>query len=282
MMRALFALLLAGCSLSISPGDCVDINSSKYGDTRVCLQSSVDAGTPVAPCSPDGGACAASILWIGDSLTMGVTYLPDGTYVPELGGFRAVVYRAALARGVTLRMLGTQANGPPDIDRHHEGHSGFEIGTPASNAAISMMPNIASWCSLAIAQNGGRFPDYVMLMGGTNEINHGLDEPTAIARLTAALPEIHAWCGPGVVFFLAPPPMLHQPPYTDRDAAIRQFRYDAPTVVAMYPWARFVDVYDYVSPSAGLCVDGVHCSPEGYDSGAVPIEAALFHELGLQ
>lgn len=114
------------------------------------------------------------ILPFGDSITYGMGYE---------GGYRIELFRQALEAGRSITFLGSQRNGPEQVDdvrfpQQHEGHGGLRI-----DQLMPLVPLLEA-------------PDIVLLMAGTNDIGQEHDEADAperlgelIDRLTEALPD---------------------------------------------------------------------------------------------
>ena len=118
--------------------------------------------------APDSGAAEslepARILPFGDSITYGMGYE---------GGYRIELFRQALAAGRPITFLGSQRNGPEQVDdvsfpQQHEGHGGFRI-----DQLMPLVPLLAS----------PEAPDTVLLMAGTNDIGQEHDVADAPQRL---------------------------------------------------------------------------------------------------
>lgn len=117
------------------------------------------------------------ILPFGDSITFGMGYE---------GGYRIELFRQALEAGRSITFLGSQRNGPEQVDdvsfpQQHEGHGGLRI-----DQLMPLVPLLAS----------PEAPDIVLLMAGTNDIGQEHDEADAperlgqlIDQLTEALPD---------------------------------------------------------------------------------------------
>jgi lysophospholipase L1-like esterase len=148
---------------------------------RVPDASPVPDGAPPArydPCPPKGKPCVA--LPLGDSLTQGAG--------SSGGGYRRELFREIVARGQSIKFVGSAASGPAMLEgvpvpfpRNHEGHGGFTI------------QDISTWITehqtIATYQ-----PDLVMLEIGTNNgLRHpGADVPAALDALAALIDQILA------------------------------------------------------------------------------------------
>lgn len=122
------------------------------------------------------------IMPLGDSLTKGAG---DGMSSRWSTGYRRDLYNRLTAAGLRVDFVGSQRSGA--TDPNHEGHSGWEIDHVSQNAA--------RWVK-------AYKPDVVLLMIGTNDINHRTDLPRAPARLGLLIDRILA-ARPGVQVMVA-------------------------------------------------------------------------------
>jgi lysophospholipase L1-like esterase len=122
------------------------------------------------------------IMPLGDSITKGYG---DGYSSAWSVGYRADLYRRLTAAGLKVDFVGSQRSGSPDPN--HEGHSGWQIDQLSRNSV--------RWVK--------RYkPDVVLLMAGTNDINHHTDLAHAPARLGLMIDRILA-ARPGVRVLVA-------------------------------------------------------------------------------
>ena len=113
---------------------------------------------------------------LGDSLTYGVVAVNDPQN--EEGGYRRYLWERLRGAGINdLNFVGSLKNGPPTIDRDHEGHGGFTIPQLTSS--------VPTWFS-------ANPPDVILLLIGTNDFVLGTTPAVALSRLATLLDTIHA------------------------------------------------------------------------------------------
>ncbi len=198
-----------------------------------------DTGTAsYSPCPTDGQPC--KILPLGDSITYGVGFS---------GGYRVELFRKALAAGKNITFLGSQANGPGEVDgvafpRNNEGHSGWTI---SQIAGIVPSP----------ALDGQ--PDIILLMIGTNDISWG-NPANAPDRLADLLDEIIAFDSDTLLV------VAQITPLSFSNAGVEAYNAAFPAIVdglaATGAHVMLVDMYTGFSTT--MLGDGVHPNEQGY------------------
>jgi lysophospholipase L1-like esterase len=121
--------------------------------------------------APAGPVIAAplKVMTIGDSNTVGTANGP--------GSYRTRLWQNFGSDLTRLDFLGSQQSGPFELpDKQHEGHSGFTIAAaPVGFGGITeRLPSIL---------NSRQFPDIILLMIGTNDMNLNWQVDQAPARL---------------------------------------------------------------------------------------------------
>ena len=123
------------------------------------------------------------LMAIGDSITAG-----EHQVEPIPGAYRINLWDNFVADGLNVDFVGSQSNGPTNMDPNHEGHPGWTI-----DEISALVDTLVDNGLLATYR-----PDVVKLMIGTNDILHG--DPTStletelsqlIDRITGELPNAH-------------------------------------------------------------------------------------------
>ncbi len=119
-----------------------------------------------------------AVLPLGDSITEG--------FGSSGGGYRVELFRRAVAGGKNITFVGSQQNGPNEVDgrpfpRKHEGRGGYTIDSGGGHNGISGQIT-------AQALAGGAH--IVLLMIGTNDINGNVDLNGAPGRLGKLVDDI--------------------------------------------------------------------------------------------
>jgi len=284
----LFALLLAACGSPTTLPDlgappdfasAVDMSHVVAPDFATTadmsggdLAAAYDLATAYDLASADSNPEGLPVLFIGDSITMGATWNSSEVEIFETGGFRTRFYLDMLSRGVNLRMLGTLENGPVTIDRHHEGHSGYELGSPATNIKGTLFPNIAIWFATYPV-----LPKYVFLMAGTNDIHHRNGAPQTISRLGPLTDEIHAYAPDAIIFVLTICPMV-VPTWPNLATDVDLYNQSFTATLSTRPFTRRVDTHAVCSP---LGPDNLHPAMVAYDAMEQVFEKPFLKEIGL-
>jgi lysophospholipase L1-like esterase len=133
------------------------------------------AGSGYNPCPAAGSACL--IMPLGDSITQGKSGSSDQ------GGYRETLWRLARNAGKSIKLVGSQSNGPTTVDgaswtRTHEGYSGYTIDHTSANTAAGRS-NGALTRNMLTPNNIKTYkPHIVLLMIGTNDLSIGEDMPS--------------------------------------------------------------------------------------------------------
>jgi len=176
------------------------------------------------------------IMPLGASIT-------EGLFSSDGGGYRTQLFRHLRDTGYNTTFVGSSADGPDDISRNHEGHSGFTISGIANN--------VDGW----LDQNP---PDIILLHVGTNDLLMGADPNGAADQLNALIDRITAHV-PNATLVIAQ--IIPVAGFEDQtqvyNAAI------ASIVQSKGDHVRLVNMYDVV-PESELR-DGVHPTDYGYD-----------------
>jgi len=277
----LFSTLFAACApVGLEPPDA----PTTPGVTDVI--SSPDAGPVDAPdLSPRFGTIPT--MFVGDDLTLGVSHDAEGHTDYEGGGFRTKFYTDLHATGLPLQLVGTLEDGPATIDRHHDGHNGFEIGDKTTSADSTMAPNIGLWVNKV-----SEAPRYVFLMAGTNDLQDEQDgpvktpaSPAVVAeRLASLLDEIHYYA-PNATVFVSTVPPLNVPGHPELADAVKAYNAAIPFVLAAATptvrsaWTKLITVD---VPDTMLEADGVHLTKAGDDKIADAYKDAFLHAIGIE
>ncbi len=199
---------------------------------------------PAPPRKPT--AKVVRIMPLGDSLTKGYG---DGYSTAWTVGYRADLYNRLTAAGLKVDFVGSQRSGTTTPDPDHEGHSGWQIDQLSRNAT--------RWVK--------RYqPDVVLLMAGTNDINHKTDLAHAPARLGLLIDRVLA-AEPGVMVMVATIPARRPP--SKRAAETAAFNRGVIAQVAAR-WragkpVSLVPMY-VLHPAADEYRDAVHLNHCGY------------------
>jgi lysophospholipase L1-like esterase len=196
-------------------------------------------------------------LPFGDSIT-------DGFNVP--GGYRMELFRSAHAASRSLTFVGSQMNGPTQVDgvafpRSHEGYSGFTIDDEPQVSRSGISPKANGAMSTYK-------PHIVTLMIGTNDVDVNVELATANNRLGALMDRILA-ADPNVLLVVA---QLTPTRNDDLNARVRAYNATIPPLVAARASAGkhvlLVDMYGAFTRDANyktsLLADNLHPSSAGY------------------
>jgi lysophospholipase L1-like esterase len=199
---------------------------------------------PKKPVARKPAVKVVRIMPLGDSITKGYG---DGYSSAWSVGYRADLYRRVTAAGMKVDFVGSQRNGSPDPD--HEGHSGWQIAQLSRNAS--------RWVK-------AYKPDVVLLMAGTNDINHETDLAHAPARLGLLIDRILA-ARPGVRVMVATVP-ARRPPSKRAAQTAAYNRGVIAQVAARWRAGKPVTLVPMhvLSPVAGDYRDAVHLNHCGY------------------
>jgi lysophospholipase L1-like esterase len=236
-----------------------------------------DASAPDATASPDAGdpgPCPAPpktcrVLPLGDSITYGL-----GSTLG--GGYRVPLFAAAVAGGLHLGFVGSQANGPAVVSgepfpRSHDGYIGYTIEAGGGRRGLApVVYNIVR----------GAQPHVILLMIGVNDVGLGLGTGPEIAGRLGAMLETVFMVAPAATVLVAqitPNTVTAEAPLLDAynlallDVAAQQ--------VNEGHHVQIVDVHDAFTARAdwpSLLSDGVHPNDAGY----VVMGDAWFAALG--
>jgi lysophospholipase L1-like esterase len=115
-------------------------------------------------------AAALKIMPLGDSITYGA-----GT---ATGGYRTELWKDFGSDPNKLVFYGSLEAGPPELgNKHTEGHSGFTIANEPGSGYGNLTDSISGYL------NARLFPDIILLMIGTNDINRQFEVDQAPAKL---------------------------------------------------------------------------------------------------
>jgi len=236
-------------------------------------------------------APAVKILPLGDSITFGCGDGCDGNFCDAqhtpcaqcAGGYRAPLWRSITTlQGVNVSFVGSQLNGPADIDRHHEGHSGWKT-TDIHNI-------IGTWAAFE--------PDLILVHLGTNDIGEqNFSSPanasvTIAARMTALLSDTFTRLPRAHVFLASIIGMPHWCHFYNNpnNLTAQEEAYNAllPGVAMSFGADRvtFVDMKNLsglcLVDSAGCCPPMLHPNAIGYNLMAGVWGSALARYWGVQ
>lgn len=119
-------------------------------------------------------AAPLKVMPLGDSITAGES---DTDY-------RTRLWQRFGSDPTKLDFLGSQFSGPAALgDKFHEGHPGYTIAYEPAAAFGNLTDNVARW--LPVGQRSPVFPDIILLMIGTNDVNNvAVQTPSAPERLS--------------------------------------------------------------------------------------------------
>jgi lysophospholipase L1-like esterase len=234
-------------------------------DTGGTTGAGPDAGQPEAGALPDAGdpgPCpappeACRVMPLGDSITFGV-----GSTLG--GGYRVPLFAAAVAGGLHLTFVGSQANGPTVVagepfPRSHDGYSGYTIEDGGGHRGLSPL----AWSLVSAAR-----PHVVLLMIGVNDVGLALGTGPEIAARLGNMLETVFMAAPGATVLVAqitPNTITAETPLLDAynlamlDVAAQQ--------VGEGHHVQVVDVHGAFAARAdwpSLLSDGVHPNDAGY------------------
>jgi lysophospholipase L1-like esterase len=110
------------------------------------------------------------IMPLGDSITYGA-----GT---ATGGYRTELWKDFGSDPNKLVFYGSLEAGPPELgNKHTEGHPGFTIANEPGSGYGNLTDSISGYL------NPRLFPDFILLMIGTNDINRQFEVDQAPAKL---------------------------------------------------------------------------------------------------
>jgi GDSL-like lipase/acylhydrolase family protein len=189
------AALTAGCGNSSSNAKSASAGSSSAGaSSSTGGTSDYGGGISVDPgAAPDYNPCANQttpcvIMPLGDSITY-------GDQSTDQGGWRTRLFHLAVMNKQSITFVGGMMDGPDTVDgvpfpKHHEGHSGYEIGGDHG---------ITSFTTLAV--NG--YPSQILLLGiGTNDFAT-MDDPAGAAMRLATLLDLILTTNPNLLLIVA-------------------------------------------------------------------------------
>jgi len=175
------------------------------------------------------------VMPLGDSITYGYPY--GGGYRIELED-----------KGIPIDFVGSEQNGPPELsDKDHEGWLGWEINGIAGS--------VVGWLNTYQ-------PEYVLLLIGTNDVNHNADLSQAPTRLSNLIDTIVNTL-PNVKVLVG-----SIPPISNSTSNARAVAYNnaIPGIVSQKQsqgkGVYFVDIY--ASLTVADLNDGVHPNLTGY------------------
>ncbi len=181
-----------------------------------------------------------TIMPLGDSITHGAGIA---------GGYRIGLWEQFVEHGWQVNFVGSQVNGPADMDRHHEGHPGKPIQY--------LQQEIEGWLQTSR-------PQIVLLMIGTNNVLYPVEHEfaSANARLSALVYRITE-VAPNTEVIVASIPPLGNPAANER---VNTFNADIPMMVAAYvdqgKPVHYVDMYTELTLDD--LMDGIHPNDGGY------------------
>lgn len=195
-----------------------------------------------------------TIMPLGDSITYGM-----GS--SDKGGYRTFLWKESIKSGYKVRFVGTQSNGPGDIDTYNEGHPGWRIDQISSH--------IVPWLILYR-------PQIILLFIGTNDILQRYDVDHAPKRLTLLIDQITFLLPKSTLIVASVTPLDNSKLYARRSPSFPSsvdfnaniMAYDAtiPAIVraqaAQGKRVQYVDMYDAV-PVYDM-IDGIHPDDAGY------------------
>ena len=204
------------------------------------------------PCPPAGAPCL--VMPLGDSITEGKDGSTDG------GGYRETLFALAHAAGKSIKLVGSQTNGPATVDgvswpRNHEGYSGYTIPALLRN---DLTPNNVTTYK----------PNIVLLMIGTNDLSVGEDMPEM--RL-AGIADTILSADPNLLLFLTQitPGRTDKASYNEK---VKSYNAAIPAIVSQRAAAgKHIRLMDMNTPflsnanySTALLANGVHPNDAGY------------------
>lgn len=206
-------------------------------------------------------ASAVTIWPVGDSLTSGFT---------TAGAYRSQLHRRLVAAGMEAEFVGSASNDASAYltgvgETNHDGHSGWFIADTSASIDNNrgVFDKVPDWFSVIPE------PDVILLMIGTNDINHNLGVPAAPSRFNTLLRRLVILAPDARIIAASIPPAeednrFKDPSMVGLDAAIRNYNAGVETMAARYDSVEFLDVYAAMDLS-DLNSDGLHFSAAGYD-----------------
>lgn len=210
------------------------------------------------------------IMPLGDSITHGTSQEYVGgklTVVDVPGGYRDPLYTRLTAAGNQLTFVGsaTDSNPSPMLtaagQTANEGHGGYIIdGNIVGATRAGLDENLAAWIG-----PGGKSPDIILLMIGTNDIGTDCDVTNAPARLNDLIRDIYTY-QPNASLYVAS--ITPRPAYKSKVLA---YNAEIPGIVdacreELKVDIHFVDMYTpLLDTGRFLCPDNLHPNATGYD-----------------
>lgn len=199
------------------------------------------------------------IMPLGDSITLGKG---DGRSDPA--GYRVGLWNRMGADGYRVDFAGGLANGPDDMDRDHEGHSGIRTQSwgdtyDANRPGGGISENVDSWLSSNPA-------DFVLLHIGTNDLNTGIAPASTDLAIGDILAKIDDWAAshrPVEVFLAQIIDFLPSEPKVAELNALLANRVSGDRLVDQYGALRKGG-----APDPALYDDRLHPNSEGYEAMA--------------
>jgi lysophospholipase L1-like esterase len=211
--------------------------------------------------------CAAPlrIMPLGDSITYGTSN--------ATGAYRTKLWQDFGSDANNLTFYGSLEAGPPQLgNKHTEGHSGFTIAVEPGSGYGNITDSIAGYL------NARLFPDVILLMIGTNDINrdYQVDQaPAKLDHLISLISDLSTGLRPNaklIVSSILPIDDAHNQfrwPGTDsnRNAAVDVFNATIPGIVAAHralgEHVYFTDIHSLFTFSD--IEDGLHPTPAGFN-----------------
>ncbi|KIQ69272.1 GDSL-type esterase/lipase family protein [Wenxinia marina] len=221
----------------------------------------------VADLESGNGYLVPRIMPLGDSITYGVVGAND----TESGGYRTFLARRLDGAGIAVDFVGSQSNGPDDIDNDHEGRRGWSIN----------LLDEASDSIVAAAD-----PDAIMLMAGTNDTSTDTPE-IMIADLRSLIISLSEAATEAVILVSSIPPIIAELKGEDRSATADAFNALLPDLIAELAAAGINVAYVDMSSLTETDISrppvdsGLHPNQAGYEHIADLWHQALEDNLGL-
>jgi lysophospholipase L1-like esterase len=225
------------------------------------LASALLALTVIAPAF----ATPLKIMPLGDSITYGT---PNAT-----GAYRTKLWQDFGSDANNLTFYGSLEAAPPQLgNKHTEGHSGYTIAVQPGSGFGNLTDSISGYL------NSRLFPDIILLMIGTNDINRNyqVDQaPAKLDHLISLISDLSTGLKPNsklVVSTILPIDDAHnqfRSSGTDFSANARAIAFNAtiPGIVAAHrsrgEHVFFTDINSLFTFSD--IEDGLHPTPAGFD-----------------
>ncbi len=239
--------VFVGTALYVDGTSVRDQHSVQVSKHRVTLANSLQP--------TDCGLAPLRVMPLGDSITYGSGFE---------GGYRIGLWNYFTQDNLQVDLVGSQANGPLDIDPNHEGHPGKTIQY--------IRENINTWLSI-------QRPDVVLLLIGTNDILNPLahDFANAPYRLSALIHQITLNAPEADIMVASVPPLED----SLANSRVLEFNAEIPTIINAHArWGEsvyFVDMFAALTPDD--LADGVHPNAAGYAKMAQVWYGALADRL---